>query len=371
MALIQHIARIQFDYGALSTLPAELDLLGVLRPLVVTDPGVAAAGILDRVIAVLGADRGERIYADAPRHPGLPAVERALALYRSGGCDGIVAVGGGAAIDLAKAIALLATHPGPLGQYCVEQNGSARITARVAPLVSVPTTAGTGSEIGRGAGVALDEHGIKPTFISVNLVPKVAICDPELTLSLPPSMTAGTGLDALSHCLEAYLSPALNPPVDAIALDAIERVVAHLENAVNRGSNREARWNMMMAAIEGGMCMWKGLGPAHALSIPLDTLDLHHGTLVGVLLPHVVRFVAPAVPAKVKRLALALGVADAADGLHELNRRIGMPAGLAAMGVNADLLPGVAAVAAGSFFNASSARKGSTQDYLRIARAAL
>ncbi|MFM9887499.1 MAG: iron-containing alcohol dehydrogenase [Burkholderiales bacterium] len=370
MALIQHIARIQFDFGALATLPGELDWLGVHRPLLVTDPGIAACGILDRVIATIAA-RHPVVFAEAPRHPALPAVEHALLLYRSGTCDGIVALGGGAAIDLAKAVALLATHPAPLGQYSVEQGGSHRITARVAPLVSIPTTAGTGSEIGRGAGVALEEHGVKHTFISVHLVPRSAICDPELTLSLPPAMTAGTGIDALSHCLEGYLSPAVNPPVDAIALDAIERIARHLDTAVTHGSDREARWQLLMGALEGGMCMWKGLGPAHALSIPLDTLDLHHGTLVGVVLPHAVRFVAPAVPAKIARLARALGATDAADGLAELNRRIGLPAGLAAMGVTEAVLPRIAAEAAVSFFNASSARKGTTEDYLALLRAAM
>ncbi len=370
MALIQHIARIQFDFGALAILPGELDWLGVRRPLLVTDPGIAASGILDRVIATIAA-RHPAVFAEAPRHPALPAVERALSLYQSEGCDGIVALGGGAAIDLAKAVALLATHAAPLGQYSVEQGGSQRITARVAPLVSVPTTAGTGSEIGRGAGVALDEHGVKHTFISVNLVPKAAICDPELTLTLPPAMTAGSGIDALSHCLEGYLSPALNPPVDAIALDAIERIARHLETAVTRSDHREARWNMLMGALEGGMCMWKGLGPAHALSIPLDTLDLHHGTLVGVVLPHVVRFVAPAVSEKMARLARALGTADAADGLADLNRRIGLPTGLAAMGVTEAVLPRIAAEAAASFFNASSARKGTADDYLALLHKAM
>ena len=369
MALIQHIARIQFDFGALASLPQELEQLAIRRTLLITDPGVAACGILDRVLAVLKGLQ-PAVYAEAPRHPALPAVEVALARYRDEGCDGIIALGGGAAIDLAKAVALLATHPAPLAQYSVEHGGSARITGKLSPLVSVPTTAGTGSEIGRGAGVALDAHGVKNTFISVHLVPKVAICDPELTLTLPAAVTAGTGIDALSHCLEGYLSPALNPPVDAIALDAIERIARHLPRAVANGADREARWQMMMGAIEGGMCMWKGLGPAHALSIPLDTLDLHHGTLVGVLLPHAVRFVAPSVPDKIERLARALGVTDAADGISALNRQIGLPAGLAAMGVPEDALPWIAAEAAASFFNVSSARKGTADDYLALLRAA-
>lgn len=370
MALIQYIARIQFDFGALSTLPSELDLLGVKRPLVLTDPGVKASGLLERVLATLGT-RPRSVFAEAPRHPALPAAERALAIYRAEGCDGVIALGGGVSIDLAKVVALLATHPAPLAQYSTSQNGSAKITAKVAPLIAIPTTAGTGSDIGRGAGVALEEHGIKPVFASVNLIPKVSICDPELTLSLPPAMTAGTGIDALSHALEAYLSPAMNPPVDAVALDAIRRISTHLERAVTHGSDRSARWEVMMGALESGMCFWKGLGPAHALSIPLDTLDLHHGTLVGVLLPESVRFLAPAVQAKLKPLADALGVKDAADGLADLNRRIGLPSGLAAMGVTEAVLPKMAAEAAASFFNAALARKGTPEDYIGMMRAAM
>jgi 4-hydroxybutyrate dehydrogenase len=370
MALIQYLARIQFDFGALATLPSELDLLGVKRPLILTDPGVKASGILERVRATLG-NRPHSVFAEAPRHPALPAAERALAIYRGDGCDGIVAVGGGVSIDLAKAVALLATHPAPLGQYSTDNNGSAKITANIAPLIAIPTTAGTGSDIGRGAGVALEEHGVKPVFASVHLIPKVSICDPELTLSLPPAMTAGTGIDAMSHALEAYLSPAINPPVDAIALDAIKRLAANLERAVTHGSDREARWQVMMGALESGMCFWKGLGPAHALSIPLDTLDLHHGTLVGVLLPHAVRFLAPAVQPKLPALAAALGAHDAAAGLVDLNRRIGLPAGLAAMGVTEDVLPRMAAGAAGSFFNSACARRGTQEDYVAMMRAAM
>lgn len=369
MAFIQYLARIQFDFGALATLPDELDLLGVKRPLIVTDPGVKTGGVLERVLTTLGA-RPRSVFDQAPRHPALPAAERALAMYRGDACDGIIALGGGAPIDLSKIVALLATHPGPLAQYSTENNGGGKIGA-IAPLVAIPTTAGTGSDIGRGAGVALEEHGVKPVFASVNLIPRVSICDPELTLSLPPALTAGTGIDALSHALEAYLSSALNPPVDAIALDAIRRLAAHLERAVTHGSDRQARREVMMGALESGMCFWKGLGPAHALSIPLDTLDLHHGTLVGVLLPEAVRFLRPAVEAKLPALAAALGVNDVAEGLADLNRRIGLPPGLAAMGVKEDVLPEMAQLAAGTSFNTTSARRGTPEDYLALVRAAM
>ena len=244
----------------------------------------------------------------------------------------------------------------------------------MAPLVAVATTAGTGSDIGRGMGIARAPGEPKMVFASVNLIPKAAICDPELTLALPPSITAGTGIDAFSHALEAFLSPAMNPPVDAIALDAIVRLWRQLPTAVERGADRTARWEVMMGATEAGMCFWKGLGPAHALSIPLDTLGLHHGTLVGVLLPAVIRFVSGAVPGRLARLRGALGLApetDLAAALASFNRRIGLPSSLREMGVTADQLPAAAQTAAESFFNRSAARRGTAADYLALAEDAL
>ncbi|MBL0421474.1 iron-containing alcohol dehydrogenase [Ramlibacter sp. AW1] len=367
VSFIQYINRIQFGFGAIGTLPAELQALGARRPLLMSDGGVVAAGLLDRVRSALQ-DLPASSYLDCPRHPTEAAAQAALAMYRAEGCDAIVAVGGGAVIDLAKAVALLHTHAGPLGTYSSEQGGSARIRPDVAPVVAIPTTAGTGSEIGRGAGVALGDGGIKAVFLSVNLVPKVAICDPGLTLSLPPGMTAGAGIDALGHCLEAYLSPAINPPVDATALDGIRRLAGSLATAVERPGDREARWNTMMGALEGGMCFWKGLGAAHALSIPLDAYDLHHGTLVGMLLPAALRFARPVAADKLAPLDAIFGK-PAEDGLAELNRRIGLPASLQALGVPRDALPGIAAAAAASVFNRTTIRPGQAQDYFAMLEA--
>ncbi len=365
VAFMQYIGRIQFGFGALDTLVGELSLLKVRRPLVMTDAGVVAAGILERVTAALGTDLAPACYASSPREPSENAVLEALDLYREHRCDGIVAVGGGAVIDLAKGVALLATHQGPLARYSTAQGGSAGITAAVAPVVSIPTTAGTGSEIGRGAGIATDDGRAKSIFLSVNLVPKVAICDPELTLSLPAAATAGSGIDALGHCLEAYLSPAVNPPVDAIALDGIARILRHLELAVKEPGHRDARWNMMMGAIEGGMCFWKGLGAAHALSIPLDAYGLHHGTLIGMLLPATLRFARPAAASRLAALdALAGEPIEAA--LQSLAGRIGLPRELDPAIVPRSALPSIAEQAAASVFNTTSARRGSAQDYLAI-----
>jgi 4-hydroxybutyrate dehydrogenase len=367
LAFIQYIGRIQFDFGALSLLPAELQRLGVTRPLIVTDPGVAACGILARVQAALvPAFPSHEVYDRAPRHPDQPSVRDALELYRARGCDGLVAVGGGAAIDLAKGVALLATHPGTLADYAAHDGGSERIRPGVAPLVAVPTTAGTGSEVGRGAGIAVEPGGEKLVLLSVNLVPPAAIYDPELTLSLPPQVTAGTAVDALSHCIEPFLSRAVNPPVDAIALDGVRRLCRHMARAVRDGSDRQARWDMMMGAMEGGMCFWKGLGPAHALSIPLDTYDLHHGTLVGMLLPASVRMQKDAAPQKYEQLCEALG-GDAVTVLQDLNRAIGLPAALSQItAIPRAEFGRIAAQAAASVFNRNAAREGSPADYLAM-----
>ena len=213
-----------------------------------------------------------------------------------------------------------------------------RIGANVAPVVAIPTTAGTGSEVGRGAVIVFEDHR-KLALISPHLIPRLALCDPELTLGLPPAITAATGLDAFAHCVETFLSPAINPPAEAIALDGAGRITRHLERAVKDGQDREARWNMMMAAMEGAMAFQKGLGAVHALSHPLGGLEglaLHHGTLNAVVMPAVLRFNAPAVGSKYERLAQTLGIPTGIDlprWVSDFNRRLGMPPNLKAMGV--------------------------------------
>lgn len=370
MALIQYMARIQFAHGARAELPAELEDLGVSRPFILTDAGLMKAGVVAQALEALPPGRVAATFDAVPPNPTEACVVAALDAYRRAGCDGIIAVGGGSVIDAAKAVALLATHPGPLGDYRV--GSGRRIGPAMAPMVSVPTTAGTGSEIGRGMGITLEEGGVKAVFISPHLIPRVAICDPDLTASLPSRLAAGTGIDALSHCVEAFLSPAINPPADAVALDGVARLARHLRDAVE-GGGAEARWNTMMGAIEGAMAMWKGLGAAHALSMPLDALNLHHGTVVGVLLPHAVRFVSANVPAeRLARLSAALGASDddPAETIGRLVRDIGLPPGLQAMDVPPDHLTGYAEEAAGTPFNATSARPAAAAGYLALAYAA-
>lgn len=373
MAIIEYLTRIVFDHGALTQLPDVLSDLGARRPLVVTDTGLASSPIAASCMDILDGRCAATLFGGTPPNPTEQAHDEARALYEANGCDSIVGLGGGSSIDLAKSVRLMVSHPGHLADYTTSGASAGAITAAMPPMVAIPTTAGTGSEIARGAGVTLRATGEKAVFAHRHLLPTVAICDPDLTLSLPPGLTAGTGIDAFGHAFEAFLSNAINPPVDAVAIDAMRRAYAFLELAVHDGGNRQARWNMLMAAVEGGMCFWKGLGPAHALSIPLDALDLHHGTLIGILMPHVARRLAGVSGEKFGQLKAALGIpasADLPDSLARWNRRIGLPAGLRDLGVPEEGLDRIAQAAEASFFNLTSPERLSADDYLDIVRAA-
>jgi hypothetical protein len=376
MGLITYLTTIRFESGAVKDIAGDLAGLGVARPLVVTDAGVVAAGLIEQVAAGAPALRGAPVFDDVPTNPTEESVEAALAVYRQHGCDGLVAVGGGSPIDLAKAVALLATHEGPLEGYAAILGGIPKITARVAPLIAVPTTAGTGSEVGRAALITLRD-GRKLGFISPHLIPKLALCDPDLTLGLPPGLTAATGMDALTHCVETYLSPRDNPPAEAIALDGLSRAVRFLEKAVANGKDREARREMMMAALEGGLTFQKGLGAVHSLSHALGGLKelrLHHGTLNAVLLPTVLRFNESAAGEKYEALRRSMGLAAGADlaaFVEGLNARLGMPKSLGAMGVPTQVLPAMAAAAKADHSTATNPRPVSEAEFEALLREAM
>lgn len=370
MATINYLTTVQFDFGALRLVGQECRRLGIARPLIVTDKGVAAAGLLARLTQALEGIP-HAVFDGTPANPTEAAVLEALAAYREARADGIIALGGGSPIDLGKGVALLATHPAPLVQYAAVEGGSAKITAAVAPVIAIPTTAGTGSEVGRGSVIVLAD-GRKLGFLSPHLLPQVSLSDPELTLGLPPLLTAATGMDAMAHCIETFLAPAVNPPAEAIALDGLTRAAAHIERATQNGQDRDARWNMMMAAMEGALAFQKGLGAVHALSHPLGALHelrLHHGTLNAVLLPAVLRFNREAVGDKMMRLGRAMGLAQGADvavAIAELNARLGLPPGLKAMGVPHDVLPKIAEAAPKDHCHATNPRLASVADYLSI-----
>jgi alcohol dehydrogenase class IV len=368
-ALIQGFGRVRLGFGVLADLSAELAQHSIKRPIIATERRLVELGIAEKVRRHAPADA---VLFDAlPMQPTAAGAESLAAAYGESRCDGIVAVGGGVVIDMCKAAAVLTGNPTPLQRYAGHPE---RIAEPIAPIVAIPTTAGTGSEVSRGAGIhpapGEREFGVR----GEPLLPRAALCDPELTLSLPPMMTAGTGLDALGHCIEGLLSPAVNPVVDAIALDGIRRIATYIERAVTDGQDREARWHMMLAAVEGGMAISKGLGCAHALSMTFSDSPLHHGAIVTISLPVVMRFLAPAVQDKLSLVAEALGACEgqsAAGALAALNRRTGMPDTIRALGYRGNDHEALATFAAENYFNRGSPRVPSVDDYRAMIAALL
>lgn len=346
MATITYPTLMEIDFGAIKVLGDALKKNGISRPLICTDKGVVACGVYDQVRGVLPNEVTPTVFDGTPGNPTEAAVREALALYRDNDCDGIVAIGGGSSIDLGKGVALTASHDGPINDWSAMNNGRERIGI-APPIIAIPTTAGTGSEVGGGS-VLITDEGKKVVILSPNLIPKMAICDPELTLSLPKHLTAATGMDAMAHCIEAYLTPAINPPAAAIGLDGLERVVTYLKRAVDDGNDRDARWHMMMAASEGAMAFAKGLGAVHSMSHAIganEDLRLHHGTLNAVVLPTVLRFNADHVGDKYTHLRRAMGLAenaDIAEWITEFNASIDLPENLGVMGVTSSLIPDLA-----------------------------
>jgi alcohol dehydrogenase class IV len=329
---ITYLTDIWFGLGVVRELAGIAGALKVGRPLVVTDRGVRVGGVLERV----GLPAGAVVFDGVESNPDEASVSAGVAAYREYGCDGVIAVGGGSPIDCAKCVALMATHGGSLREYALVEGGGGRITADKPPVIAVPTTAGTGSEVGRGALITFAD-GAKLAMISPHLIPQAAVCDPELTVGMPAWLTAASGMDAISHCVETYCSPRINPVAEAIALDGLGRACRNLLRAVERPEDMAARSEMMMAATMGGLTFQKGLGAVHQISHPLGGLTsprLHHGTLNAVLLPHVLRFNAPACAGKMEVLAGVVGCGGARNlpfYFVHLARGAGLPGRLGEM----------------------------------------
>jgi len=377
MSLINYLTRIHFADEVLEpAISSELAPLGISRPLLVTDPGVVSAGLFDRLLDALPKTVVPTVFSDTPSNPTETASRKARDLYVESGCDGSIAFGGGSAIDLAKAAGLLATHDKDLSCYAAIEGGVERIRPVLPPLIAIPTTAGTGSEVGRGALIILDD-GRKLGLISPHLIPKLAICDPTLTHSLPPGLTAGTGMDALAHCVETYCATVYNPPADGIAMDGLPRASANIVTAVEKGGDAHARREMMAAAMNGALAFQKGLGGVHAISHALGGLagyDLHHGTLNAILLPYVLEFNAPAVAHRFADLAQAMGLgpdADLADEIFRLTGRLGLPTRLSQMGVDMAAIEKAAPLAEKDHTNSTNPRRATASDYLELMKQAL
>jgi alcohol dehydrogenase len=341
-----------YGAGSLAKAGRACEQAGIARPLVVTDPGLAALPVTARLIEVLGtAGRPAGLFTDVRPNPVAANVEAGVRAYRAGGHDGVVALGGGSALDCGKVVAFMAGQERPLWDF--EDVGDWWTRARpegIAPIVAIPTTAGTGSEVGR-AGVITDEAThTKKIIFHPRMMPRTAILDPEVTVGLPPKLTAATGMDALAHCLEAYCAPSWHPMGEGIAVEGIRLVKLALPRAYADGGDLEARGMMLAAAAMGATAFQKGLGAIHSLSHPIGAIyDTHHGLTNAVVMPYALLFNRPAIEAKIERLAGWLGIAGGFQGvlawILALRAELGVPHTLAALGVPSDRFDELAAMA--------------------------
>jgi alcohol dehydrogenase class IV len=343
---------IKFGPGRIAELPAACAQAGIRRPLLVTDRGLASMEITTRTLGILdAAGLGRAIFAEVDPNPTEKNLEAGLKAYKAGGHDGVVAFGGGSGLDLAKMVAFMSGQTRPLWDF--EDIGdwwTRADPAGIAPIVAVPTTAGTGSEVGRASVITNSDTHVKKIIFHPKVLPTVVIMDPELTVGMPKSITAGTGMDAFAHCLEAYCSPFFHPMSQGIALEGMRLVNENLPRAYADGTDLEARANMMAAAAMGAVAFQKGLGAIHALSHPVGAVfNTHHGTTNAVVMPAVLRFNRPEVEARLDRAAAYLGISGGYEGfckrVDELNALLGIPKGLAAMGVDATRLDELTAMA--------------------------
>jgi alcohol dehydrogenase class IV len=339
---------IRFGAGRVAELPKACRRLGMERPLLVADPALVEMAMVRDALAATGAG----LFCAIHPNPTGADIEAGLAAFRTGDHDGVIAFGGGSALDVGKVIAFMSGQSRPLGDFEDKEDGWRRADPKgIAPVVAVPTTAGTGSEVGR-AGVILDEEaGVKKIIFHPKMLPAIVILDPELTLGLPPRITAATGMDALSHCLEAWCAPGFHPLADGIAAEGARLIHDWLERAVADGSDIEARGAMLAAASMGATAFQKGLGGMHALSHPIGALcGTHHGLTNAVLMPYVLAFNRPAIEDRLARLASYIGLADPSfDGflawILDLRQRLAIPHSLAELGVRADAVERLVAMA--------------------------
>jgi len=374
--------RVLFGAGSVADVGAEVKRLGGTRALIVTDRGVCAAGLTEPVGTALEKQGVPfSVFDDVSSNPRESEVLGALAELRASNADVVIGLGGGSPIDVAKLVRLAATHPVPLAQYDDAAGGSERITQAMPPMLAIPTTAGTGSEVGQSGVVTIEETGRKTVVFGPSLIPDVAILDPELTQTMPPKITAATGFDALTHCIESYCAKGDHPMADALALEGVALIARSLERAVNEGKDVEARGDMMKAAMMGAVALQKGLGACHALAHPLSAeLGVHHGLANALCLPAVLDFNRSAVPDRIARIARALGARgdddetlcfECSGAVRALRRKVGLPSGLAAEGVDESQLPRLAALAIQDPAHQLNSRPCTEADLLALYKASL
>jgi len=336
---------IKFGPGRIGELADHCKAVGLKRPLLVTDKALASLPITAQALDILAAGGlGRAVFSEVDPNPNEINMEAGLAAYRAGGHDGVVCFGGGSALDLGKMIAFMVGQTRPVWDFEDIGDWYTRADAsKIAPIIAVPTTAGTGSEVGRAGVLTNSVTHVKKIIFHPKLLPAVTICDPELTVGMPRFITAGTGMDALAHCLEAYCSPFYHPMSQGIALEGMRLVFENLPRVHAEPGNIEARAQMMSAAAMGAVAFQKGLGAIHSLSHPVGAIyGTHHGTTNGVVMPMVLEFNRSAIEALIDKAAAYLGFEGGFAGFHdqvmELRALLNIPANLAAMGVQfADL----------------------------------
>jgi alcohol dehydrogenase class IV len=335
---------VKFGPGRIRELADHCRAAGIAKPLLVTDKALSALPITAAALDVLdAAGLGRAVFSEVDPNPNEGNMDAGIAAFRAGGHDGVICFGGGSALDLGKMVALMAHQRADLSVWDLEDIGdwwTRADAAKIAPIVAVPTTAGTGSEVGRAGVLTNSATHKKKIIFHPALMPKVTICDPELTVGMPRFITAGTGMDALAHCLEAYCSPFFHPMSQGIALEGMRLVLENLPRAHVDGSDIEARAQMMAAAAMGAVAFQKGLGAIHSLSHPVGAVyGTHHGTTNAVVMPMVLAFNRPAIEERIERAAAYLGIAGGFDGFMDrilaLRAELGIPANLTAMGVEA------------------------------------
>jgi alcohol dehydrogenase class IV len=333
---------LRFGAGRIAELPAACRELAIARPLIVTDPGLADLPMIADAVASCRAEGLEAgLFSDIKGNPTGANVSAGVAAFRDGAHDGVIAFGGGSGLDAGKAIAFMSGQNRPIWEFeDVGDNWTRADPAGIAPIVAVPTTAGTGSEVGRASVITDDEHHVKKIIFHPRILPQIVIADPALTLGLPAGLTAATGMDALSHNLEAFCAPGYHPMARGIAVEGMRLIHAWLARAVEDGGDLEARGHMLVASAMGATAFQRGLGAMHALSHPLGALyDAHHGTLNAVVMPYVLLANRAAIEEEITYAAGCLGLERAGfpaflDWVLGLRARIGIAENLAGLGID-------------------------------------